>query len=71
MLNEFVKGKVYIFIAAANIFYTQKTLNWRISYEKLMKYLKMKIIKENKIKINRITIKLSDVGSWTLFYFNS
>ena len=40
MLNKFVKGKVYIFIDGANIFYTQRTLGWRISYEKLKQYFK-------------------------------
>lgn len=38
MINRFIKGKVYVFIDAANIFYTQKTLGWRISYEKLKQY---------------------------------
>lgn len=38
MLNEFVKGMVYVFIDGANIFYTQKTLGWKISYEKLKQY---------------------------------
>lgn len=40
MLNKFVKGRVYIFIDAANTFYAQRTLGWRISYEKLMRYFK-------------------------------
>lgn len=40
MINQFVKGKVYVFIDAANIFYTQRTLGWRISYEKLRQYFK-------------------------------
>ena len=38
MISNFIKGKVYVFIDAANIFYTQKTLGWRISYEKLKQY---------------------------------
>jgi len=38
MIGQFVKGRVYVFIDAANIFYTQKTLGWRISYKKLRKY---------------------------------
>lgn len=38
MLHNFVKGKVYVFIDAANIFYTQRTLGWRISYERLKEY---------------------------------
>jgi uncharacterized LabA/DUF88 family protein len=38
MVGQFVKGRVYVFIDAANIFYTQKTLSWRISYEKLKQY---------------------------------
>ncbi len=39
MISKFVKGRVYVFIDAANIFYMQRTLGWRISYEKLKKYL--------------------------------
>lgn len=38
MLRQYIKGKTYIFIDAANIFYTQRSLKWRISYEKLMRY---------------------------------
>ena len=40
MLKEFVKGRVYVFIDAANTFYAQRTLGWKISYEKLMRYFK-------------------------------
>jgi len=40
MINKFVKGKVYVFIDAANTFYSQRTLGWKISYEKLMRYFK-------------------------------
>lgn len=38
MIGEYVKGRVYVFVDAANIFYTQRTLRWRISYEKLKQY---------------------------------
>lgn len=40
MINKFVKGRVCVFIDAANIFYTQRTLGWRISYEGLKQYFK-------------------------------
>lgn len=40
MISQFIKGKTYIFIDAENVFYSQRTLGWRISYEKLMEYLK-------------------------------
>ena len=40
MLNKFIKGKVYVFIDVENIFYSQRNLGWKISYEKLMKYFK-------------------------------
>lgn len=39
MIGKFVKGKVYVFIDAANILYSQQTLGWRIDYQKLKKYL--------------------------------
>lgn len=38
MLHSYITGEVYVFIDAANIFYTQRTLGWRISYEKLKQY---------------------------------
>lgn len=40
MLHNFIKGEVYVFIDVENVFYTQRTLGWKISYEKLMDYLK-------------------------------
>lgn len=38
MIKQFVKGKVYVFIDAANILYSQQTLRWKVDYEKLKKY---------------------------------
>lgn len=40
MLSKFINGRVYVFIDAENIFYAQRTLGWKISYEKLIKYFK-------------------------------
>ena len=40
MLHQFVHGRVYVFIDAENVFYAQRTLGWRISYEKLIRYFK-------------------------------
>ncbi|MBU2578923.1 NYN domain-containing protein [Patescibacteria group bacterium] len=40
MLRQFVKGKVYVFIDAENVFYSQRTLGWKFSYAKLIDYLK-------------------------------
>ena len=40
MLNKFVKGKIYVFNDAENVFYSQRTLGWRVSYERLIKYFK-------------------------------
>ena len=48
MLNQFIKGKVYVFIDAANIFYAQRTLGWKISYGKLMEYCKKKCGQDTK-----------------------
>lgn len=38
MLHQFVKGRVYVFIDAANILYSQQTLRWRVDYKKLKEY---------------------------------
>lgn len=40
MIGKFIKGKVYVFIDAENVFYAQRTLGWKISYEKLIRYFK-------------------------------
>lgn len=38
MIGKFVKGRVFVFIDAANILYSQRTVGWRIGYEKLKAY---------------------------------
>jgi len=48
MISKFIKGRVYVFIDAANIFYAQQTLGWRISYGKLMQYFKKECGKHTK-----------------------
>lgn len=40
MIKQYLKTPVYVFIDAENVFYAQRTLGWRISYEKLMIYLR-------------------------------
>jgi len=40
MIKQFIKGKTAVFIDAANIFYSQRTLGWRIDYDKLAVYLR-------------------------------
>lgn len=39
MIGKFTKGEVFVFIDAANILYSQKTLGWRVDYRRLKKYL--------------------------------
>jgi uncharacterized LabA/DUF88 family protein len=48
MLQQFVKGKVYVFIDAENVFYSQRTLGWKISYQKLMDYFRKECGEETK-----------------------
>jgi len=40
MIKELITGRVAVFIDAANIFYAQRTLKWRIDYERLATYLR-------------------------------
>lgn len=40
MISKFVKGRVYVFIDAANLESSVKSLNWWIDYRKLYKYFK-------------------------------
>ena len=43
MIGKFAKGKTAVFIDAANIFYSQRTLGWRIDYERLASYLRSEV----------------------------
>jgi len=38
MIEKFVKGKVYIFIDASNIYYSQNELGWKIDFKRLKEY---------------------------------
>ena len=38
MISQYIKGKVYVFIDAANILYSQQTLRWRVDYKTLKDY---------------------------------
>ncbi|GFP24638.1 hypothetical protein HKBW3S43_00951 [Candidatus Hakubella thermalkaliphila] len=40
MINKFVKGKTAVFIDASNIYFSEKTLGWRIDFKKLLEYFK-------------------------------
>lgn len=40
MIRDLVKGRVMVFIDAANILYSQQTLEWRVDYKKLFNYFK-------------------------------
>jgi uncharacterized LabA/DUF88 family protein len=40
MIKQFAKSRVFIFVDAANILYSQQTLHWRVDYKKLKEYLK-------------------------------
>jgi len=48
MIGNLVKGKVAVFIDAENVFYSQRTLGWLISYERLIAYLRSECGKETK-----------------------
>ncbi len=57
MISKFIKGKTAIFIDAANILYSQRTLGWRIDYLKLKNYL------ENESKAVILNYYTGKVGS--------
>lgn len=57
MIGQYVKGRTAIFIDAANILYSQKTLGWRMDYIKLKKYL------EGQCKLSHIAFYTGTVGS--------
>ncbi len=52
-----IQGRVAVFIDAANILYSQKTLGWRVDYEKLKAYL------ESETKLTAIHFYTGKVGA--------
>lgn len=40
MINKFLKGRVAVFIDASNIYFSQKTLGWKIDFKRLLNYFK-------------------------------
>ncbi len=40
MISKLLKGKTAIFIDASNIYFSQKTLGWRVDFKKLLEYFK-------------------------------
>ncbi len=38
MIRQFASGRAYVFVDAANILYSQQTLQWRVDYKKLKEY---------------------------------
>ena len=38
MISNLVKGKTAVFIDASNIYFSEKTLGWRIDFQKLLEY---------------------------------
>ena len=47
MIRKYIQGRVAVFIDAANIFYSQRTLGWRISYERLKEYFEQECVVTN------------------------
>ena len=48
VIKNFVTGRVYVFIDAENVFYAQRTLGWKIAYEKLMRYFRQECGEDTK-----------------------
>lgn len=40
MIGKYVQGRTAVFIDAANIHFSQKTLRWRVDYKRLLDYFK-------------------------------
>jgi len=40
VIKKYVKGKTAVFIDSANIYFSQKTLGWKIDFKKLLDYFK-------------------------------
>ncbi|MBU0458620.1 NYN domain-containing protein [Patescibacteria group bacterium] len=56
MLREYIFGRTYVFIDAANILYSQQTLGWRVDYTKLKNYL------DNECLLGKIFFYTGKVG---------
>ena len=60
MISQFIKLPVDVFIDVENVFYAQKTLGWRISYQKLIFGYNFSIIYNNE---RGISLKEYNMGN--------
>lgn len=40
MISQYIKGKTAVFVDASNIYFSQKSLSWKIDFKKLLDYFK-------------------------------
>lgn len=59
MLRQFIRGRVYVFIDAANVLYSQQSLGWRVDYAKLKLYF------ESECNLRGISFYTGHVGDNT------
>lgn len=57
MIGQYTKGRVYVFVDAANVLYSQQTLGWRVDYKKLKEYF------ERELDLNGIYFYTGRVGA--------
>jgi len=65
MIHKYLKGRVYVFIDAANLECSVKSLNWWIDYRKLYEYFQDKI---DLVGIRHYCPWLKDAGQDKFFY---
>src|SRR5205085_1328535 len=57
MIKDFAHGRVFVFIDAANILYSQQTLGWKVDFKKLKEYF------ERETDLKGIHFYTGNVGS--------
>lgn len=61
MIEQFIRGRIGVFIDDSNLFHSQKTMGWKIDYCKLLEYLKSCSTQDIVVRIYT-PIKANDVG---------
>ena len=53
MTGTYVKGKTAVFIDAANIYFSQQSLGWRVDFKKLLGYFRKETSHIGSTPVNR------------------
>ncbi len=61
MIEQFIRGRIGVFIDDSNLFHSQRTMGWKVDYRRLLEYLRNHSNPNITVRIYT-PIKMNDIG---------